>query len=101
MRSRLGMRSRSFSDVCWVVAFEVAVRVALQRAEAIPVDLQAADAFLQRLFEGAPDGHGLAHRLHLRAEHAVDAGELLEGPARELDDHVVDGRFKGGHGLSG
>ena len=81
-----------------IAALDVAVGVAFERAQAVAADLQAAHRLLQRLLEGAADRHRLAHRLHLRAEHAIHAGELLEGPARELDHHVVDRRLEGGHG---
>jgi len=47
--------------------------------------LERADGLLERLLEGATDGHGLAHRLHLRGQRLVRLGEFLEGPARKLD----------------
>ncbi len=50
------------------------------------------------LLEGAPDGHRLAHRFHLRAEGGVHAGELFKGPARQFGYHVVDARLEGGAG---
>jgi hypothetical protein len=34
----------------------------------------------ERLLEGAADGHHLADRLHLRAQHRFGARELLELP---------------------
>ena len=40
--------------------------------------------------------HDLADALHLRAEPAVGAGELLEREARPLHDDVVDGRLERG-----
>ena len=58
--------------------------------------LEAADAFAERLLEGAADRHHFADRLHLRAEHRLGAGELLELPARDLDHDVVDGRLEAG-----
>ena len=67
--------------------------------EAVDADLQATHGLLQRLLEGATDGHDLAHRLHLGREAVVGLRELLEGKARNLDDHVVDGgleRRRGG-----
>ena len=53
----------------------------------------------ERLHEGflerPPDRHGLADRLHLGRQRAVGAGELLERPARHLDDDVIDRRLEG------
>ena len=56
--------------------------------------LQRAHRLLQRLLERAPDGHDLTDRLHLGRQRAVGLGELLEGPAREFHDAVVDGRLE-------
>ena len=58
-------------------------------------------ALLEALGERAPDGHRLAHALHRRAEDAGGAGQLLEGPARDLRDHVVDGGLEAGRRLAG
>ena len=58
--------------------------------------LQRTQRLLQALGEGAPDRHDLAHALHLRAQHSAGAGQLLEGPARDLGDDVVDGGFETG-----
>ena len=55
---------------------------------------QRSQRLLQALREGAPDGHHLADRLHLCAQHAARSGQLLEGPSRDLGDHVVDHRFE-------
>ena len=60
--------------------------------------LQAAERLVERRAERAVDGHDLAGRLHLRAQRAVGAGELVEREARQLDDHVVERRLEGGHG---
>ena len=56
--------------------------------------LEAANSLPERLFERAADRHHFADRFHLRAEHGLRAGELLELPARDLDDDVIDRRFK-------
>jgi hypothetical protein len=53
--------------------------------------LEAAHGLLEALGEGAPDRHGLPHRLHRCAEHPGRPWELLERPTRHLRDHVVDG----------
>ncbi len=66
--------------------------------------LQGAQRLLQALGEGAPDRHHLAHRLHLRAEDARGARQLLERPAWDLGDDVVDDRLerrRGGRLLGG
>ncbi len=64
------------------------------------LDLQAAQGLLQALFEGAADGHGFAHGLHLRGERFVGTRELLEGEARDLGDDVVDGGLERGGGVA-
>ena len=56
--------------------------------------LHRAQRLLQRLREGAADGHGLADRLHRGGEHRLGAGEFLEGEARDLGHHIVDGRLE-------
>ena len=56
---------------------------------------------MQRLFEGAADGHGLADGLHLRGERFVGTGEFLEGETRDLGDDVVDGGLEGGGCVAG
>src|SRR5262249_20271599 len=40
--------------------------------------------------------HALPDRLHVGGEPALGAGELLEGEAGHLGDHVVDRRLEGG-----
>ncbi len=62
-------------------------------------DLERADGLLEGCLEAAVDRHHLAGRLHLRAEAAVAEGELVERPARDLDDAVVERRLEGGAGL--
>ena len=51
--------------------------------------LKPTDRLLQRLLVGLADGHDLADRLHLRAEVVLHRAELLERPARKLEDHVI------------
>ena len=63
--------------------------VVLHEAQAIDVLLERADGLLEGLLVGLADGHDLAHGAHLRAQVVRDALELLEGPARELDDDVI------------
>ncbi len=69
--------------------------------EASPRLFQAAQRLVERCAEGAVDGHDLAGGLHLRAERAVGAGELVEREARQLDDDVVEGRLERSDGRAG
>jgi len=57
--------------------------------------------FLERLLEGAADGHDLAHALHGAAQLLVHPLELAEIPARDLAHHVVECRFEAGGGGAG
>ena len=66
-----------------------------------PAGLERAQRLLQRLGERAADRHHLADRLHLRAEHRRRARQLLERPARDLGDDVVDGRLERRRRLAG
>ncbi len=52
--------------------------------------LHAAQAFLQRFGEAAPDRHRLADGFHAGREQRRGAGEFLEGEAWDLHDDVVD-----------
>ena len=61
-----------------------------------PALLERPQRLLQALGERPPDRHHLADRLHLRAEHAGRAGQLLERPPRDLGDDVVDHRLEAG-----
>jgi hypothetical protein len=72
----------------------LALEAARARVEPVGADLEPAQRLLQGLLERAPDRHHLAHRLHLRGEARVRGGELLEREARDLGDHVVDGRLE-------
>ena len=58
--------------------------------------LERADRLQQGGAELAIDAHRLAGGLHLHAERAVGTRELVERPARQLDDDVVDRRLEGG-----
>ena len=69
-------------------------RLLAVEAEAPAAGFQRAQAFLQRLLEGAADGHRLADGLHLRGQHRVGGREFLEGEARDLGHHVVDRRLE-------
>ena len=79
---------------------EPVARLLVQRqgellVESVVAELQAPERLLKGFLEAAADGHGLAHRLHLGGETGVGARELLEGEARDLGDHVIDGRLEG------
>ena len=52
------------------------------------------------LFKGATDGHHLAHRLHLRAQRGIGAGEFFELPLGNLDHYIIDGRLEAGGRLA-
>ena len=67
-------------------------RLAEQRGAA--PELERAHALEERLLERPADRHRLADRLHLRGQRLVGLRELLERPARDLQDHVVDGRLE-------
>ena len=71
------------------------VHLVEERAQAVTPGLERARSLLERLLEGATDRHGLTDRLHLRGQSRVCARELLEGEARHLGDHVVDGGLEG------
>ena len=65
------------------------------------LDLHRTDRLLKRLLEGPTDRHALAHGFHLRGERLIGLGELLEGPARHLGDHVIDRWLEAGRRVAG
>ena len=62
--------------------------------------LQAAEGLLERLFEGPPDGHRLADRLHLGRQRRVRVWEFLKVPPRDLGDDIIDSRLETGRRLA-
>src|SRR5262249_2923422 len=100
MERTVGRSDRRSPDELVVVDVgeDLLTRVAV---EAPPAVLERAQRLLQRLRKRATDRHRLADRLHAAAEHVGDAGELLERPARNLRDDVVDRRFEARWGLEG
>ena len=66
------------------------------RIQAGGAGLEAAQRLLVGLLEGAPNGHDLTHGFHLGGQARVGLRELLKGEPRDLGDHIVDGRLKGG-----
>ena len=72
----------------------------------VPVELHAAlvdraQRLLQGLRVGPANRHGLADRLHGGGQCRVGGRELLKREARDLDDHVVQGRLEGGRSGAG
>ncbi len=66
------------------------------RVEPAAPYLEAAQRLLQRLGEGAADGHRLTDALHRRAQDAVERRELGEVEAGDLHNDIVEGRFESG-----
>ena len=66
--------------------------------QTLTLHLERAQRLLHRRLEGAVDGHDLAGGLHLRSERPVGAGELIEGPTRDLHDDVVERGLECGGG---
>ena len=69
-------------------------RASGRRGWPLAAELERAERLQERFLERAADRHRLAHRLHLRRQRAVGLRELLERPARHLDDDVVDRRLE-------
>ncbi len=63
--------------------------------------LERAHGLEQGRPELAVDGHRLPGGLHLHAEIPIGERELVERPARQLDDDVVDRRLEGGRSPAG
>jgi len=94
----------SISDVPDAVGTGVAqfrldgLAVARALVHAVHAHFQPAQRLLERLLEGAADGHHLAHRFHLRGQAIVGLREFLKREARHLGDDVIDGRLeRSGH----
>ena len=64
----------------------------LGKAEARTAVFETADSLLEGFLVGLADSHDFAHGLHLGAEAVIDAAELFECPASELEHHVVTAR---------
>jgi hypothetical protein len=71
---------------------EIAPRQIDHQAEAL--DLQGTDRLLERLPEGPADRHRLADGLHRGGQKVLRLGKLLEGPAGDFDDTVIDRRLE-------
>ena len=61
---------------------------------------QTAQGFLYGFLEVAANGHHFAHGLHLGGQHRVGFGELFKVEARNLGNHVIDGRLERGRSLA-
>ena len=57
-------------------------------------DFQRPDRLLKTLFEGATDGHYLAHTLHLSGQSTIGIGKFFKSKTGHLRDHVVDAGLK-------
>ncbi|OQB68148.1 MAG: hypothetical protein BWX93_01608 [Bacteroidetes bacterium ADurb.Bin139] len=53
-----------------------------------------AQSLLNGFFKSAPYGHHFAHRFHTAANFPGNAPEFAKVPARDLADHIIQGRFK-------
>ena len=63
--------------------------------------LQRTHRLLQSLSEVTAQSHSLANTLHGGGQSRVSSRELLKREARNLHDHVVEGRLEGRRGLLG
>ena len=90
----VGRRRRGLDSSSSSVRASPTLAVEAARLEAADGRVGHAQRLLQRLLEGAADGHHLADRLHRRADLARDAVELGEVPPRHLDHEVVERRLE-------
>ena len=61
---------------------------------------QTTQCFLYGFLEVTADGHHFTHGLHLGGQHRIRFSKLLEVEARDLGNHVIDGRLEGSRGLA-
>ncbi len=59
---------------------------------------QAAQGFLHAFGKAAAHGHGFADRLHGGGQRGFRAGIFLKREARDLGDHIINGRLKARRG---
>ena len=69
--------------------------------QSVAADLERLTSFLQRFLEGTSDAHRFADGLHLQTKVHVGSHKFSEVPARNLHDHVVQGRLEEGRGGAG
>ena len=72
----------------------------LLHGNVVNADFQGADRFEESPFKATVESHDFTSSLHLRAQCLIGKGEFFKGPARELDDAVVQGRFKASRRLA-
>ena len=79
------------TQVGWVGQFVVQVRETgmVIAHEAVHALTNHAQAFLDNLFKRPSDGHDFAHRLHAGADAVGYARKLVEVPARNLANQVI------------
>ncbi len=82
-------------------SFSSSARLHSSGSSPMPVDLEGPHRLQQRLLDVPADRHDLARALHLGAEPPVDGPELVERPARDLHDDIVDRRLERRAGLPG
>ena len=70
------------------------------KTKSVALDLHGANYFLQRLFKGAANTHGLANTFHLRGEALVGLREFFKCPARHLHHDIIKRWFKACAGVS-
>ena len=66
----------------------------LNLVKTVQAGLHRAVAFLQGFFKGAAHCHRFADGFHRRRQQGFGTRKFFEREARNLDDHVVDGRLK-------
>src|SRR5207247_2632066 len=71
-----------------------------ERLQAHAVDLKRSYGLQERFLERPSDRHHLPGALHRRPDAAVDGRELVERPAGNLRDDVIEGRPEGGERLA-
>ena len=67
----------------------------------IDISIQRTEGFFEGFFNTPPDSHDLSGTFHRRGQGPVSILELVERPAGDLDDDVIDGRLKRCRGASG
>ncbi|MNB99624.1 hypothetical protein D3C75_469130 [compost metagenome] len=72
-----------------------------RQTEAVNSDLQRTDCLVDRLFKGTANRHYFAGRFHLCTQLTVRRGELVERPARDFADDIIQRRLEAGIRLSG
>ncbi len=100
---RLGEREEALVRRRGVGNFELVVAPVRERGsgQRLAPEVEAAHRFHQGGAEGAADAHRFAGRFHLGAEPRIGARKLIERPARDLHDDVVERGLVGRFGDTG